>query len=69
MDIYDENKIQLKAIWDSEQDRQHAKIVLFAAISEATDLTAKECDAIFAALDQLLLDKDDQDETRPDPAT
>ena len=69
MDIYEENKIQLKAIWDSEHDRQHAKIVLFAAISEATELTAKECDAIFVALDHLLLDKDDQNETRPDPAT
>lgn len=68
MDLFDETKQELVALWEKELERQNAKIVLFKAISSATDLTAKETDAIFAELDRLLLKEKEEVTSRLDPA-
>jgi len=68
MDLFDETKQELVALWEKELERQNVKIVLFKAISSATDLTARETDAIFAELDRLLLKEKEEVTSRPDPA-
>lgn len=69
MELHEENLIALKGIWSDEKERQNAKIVLFQAIANATELTAKETDDIFYELDQLLKDEKEEKATRLDPAT
>lgn len=69
MDLFDETTVALKGIWEKETERQNAKIVLFKAIADSTELTANECDQVFAELDRLLLKEEGADVTRPDPAT
>ena len=68
MDIYDENKVQLSAIWSDVVQRQHAKIVIMKAIAEATSLSAKEANAVLAELDHLLLKEKEEGQTKKDMA-
>ena len=68
MDLFDETTIALKGVWESETERQNAKIVLYKAIASATYLGARDCDAVFAELDRILLKEEKDTITRPDPA-
>jgi len=69
MDLFDETKQELVGIWEDEKERQNAKVVLFSAISNATELTARDTEAIFVELDRILLQEKEEPLTRPDPAT
>lgn len=69
MELREENLLKLRDLWTNATDRQNAKIVLFKAIAEATELTAKQTDDIFFTLDQLLKEEKEEKPTRPDPAT
>lgn len=68
MDLFDETTQALKNVWVEERERQNSKIVLLKAIASSTELTAKDCDAIFAELDRILLPEENKPITRPDPA-
>lgn len=55
MDIYDETKKALVTVWEDNQQRQNAKIVIMEAISNATDVTVKQASEILAEMDRMLL--------------
>ena len=66
MDIYEETKQPLKDIWDNEDSRQKAKLVILKAISTTTELSAKATDSIFDEMDSMLLDdKEEIERTAP----
>lgn len=69
MDLYEENTLLLKGIWEKERDRQNAKLIIAVAIAQATELTTKETMEVMTALDRILLEDKEENGTRPDPAT
>lgn len=68
MDIFDETKVPLKAVWDNEIQRQQSKILIMAAIGEATQLSVKESQEILLKLDDMLLGEEEDNKKKPDPA-
>ena len=66
MDIYDETTQPLQTIWDNEDSRQKAKLVILKAMGEVSDITIKVSDEIFAELDRLLL-KEEEGTTKNGP--
>jgi hypothetical protein len=70
MDLFDENIIALKSIWDDGKTRQNAKLVIYHAIvrSSAGKLNAQEVDDIFTELDVILLSEESKKPVQADPA-
>ena len=48
------DKLGLKSLWDLPRERQRVQMVLFQAIADSTDLTAKEVDAVIETINNLL---------------
>jgi hypothetical protein len=66
MDIYDETTQPLKSIWDNEDSRQKAKLVILKAIATVSEITVKQSDDIFDELDRMLLEeKEDTKKIKP----
>lgn len=68
MELYDYNIEDLKAVWVSKQKRQHAQLVIMKAIANASDISVAQAHAILAELDDLLLDKEETNVRKGDPA-
>lgn len=54
MEIMESDKLGLKSLWDLPRERQRVQMVLFQAIADSTDLTAKEVDAVIETINNLL---------------
>lgn len=68
MDIYDENTLALRGIWEDKVERQNAHIILLQAISESTELPAREAMNVLAELDRMLLKDEEETSRKQDPA-
>jgi hypothetical protein len=68
MELYDYNLEELKAIWVSKEKRQHAQIVIMKAIGNASDISVAQAHTILSELDELLLDKEEDNARKGDPA-
>jgi ATP/maltotriose-dependent transcriptional regulator MalT len=68
MELYDYNLDGLKTVWKDEVPRQHAQLVIMQAIGNASDISVAQANAILAELDELLLDKKEDDTRKGDPA-
>jgi len=55
MDSYEKNTRRLKVVWQNDDDRQGAKIVITQAIASSSDLSVKVAFDILEELDRLLL--------------
>lgn len=67
MDIFDETKVPLKAVWDDAVKRQQAKILIMAAIGEGSELSVKEAQIILEKLDEMLIGEKEEEVKRLDP--
>lgn len=67
MELYENNLIALRAYMASKKDRQNLQMVIYKAIAESTDLTAKDVDNVLQAIDRLL-EVEEEIKPRPDPA-
>ena len=68
MDIREENKVEMKKIWDDERERQSAKILIMEAIGRATAISVTEASAVCDELDALLLTEQEEEEKTKDHA-
>ena len=64
MDIYDHTKETLKGIWDDDDQRQNAKILIMTAIGTVSEVTVKDADSILEEMDRLLLSEEEDDKLR-----
>lgn len=55
MELLDADKLALKGLWDLPRERQRIQMILFQAIADSTDLTAKEVDSVINAIDTMLI--------------
>ena len=55
MDIFEETKASLVDIWEDNQQRQRAKLVILQAIANVTDVSVKQADEVLDELDRILL--------------
>jgi hypothetical protein len=68
MDIREENKVEMKKIWDDERERQSAKILIMEAIGRATAISVAEASAVCDELDALLLTEQEEEVKQKDHA-
>lgn len=54
MELLDVDKTALQSLWQSPKERQRVQMILFQAIADTTDLSAKDVDNVMGALDNLL---------------
>lgn len=68
MELYKEDKVALREMWDNPVLRQQAKLIFTLAIGNATDLSVKEATLVMDELDELLKDEEEATERKTDPA-
>lgn len=54
MELLDADKLGLKSLWESPRERQRVQMILFQAIADSTELTAKDVDAVINTIDNML---------------
>lgn len=67
MEIFDETKKGLRNIWEDQDQRQKAKIVMTMAMGNASNLTVKESQDILDELDRLLEPQTEEDKRKTNP--
>lgn len=68
MELRKENTKQLEAIWNSDVERQNAKIVIMSAIGQASGISVAEANEILEALDVILLSSIEEEKKSVDHA-
>jgi hypothetical protein len=68
MELYDYNTEELKKIWASKEKRQHAQLVIMTAIGRTSDVTIAQAHSILAELDEILIDKEEENIRKGDRA-
>jgi hypothetical protein len=67
MEIFESNLTAVRTLWQKPRARQSLQLVIYQAIAENTDMTAKDIEQVIQGIDQLLQEEEVQ-ETRHDPA-
>ena len=65
MDSYEKNTQRLKAVWQDDDDRQGAKIVIMQAIASSSEISVKVAFDILDELDRLLLEAPEEKNSQP----
>lgn len=54
MELLDVDKLALQSLWQLPKERQRIQMILFQAIADSTDLSAKDVDNVIQAIDTML---------------
>ena len=68
MELFEKTISILRNVWDNDDKRQQAKMVISVAIANVTDLSAKETQDVCDELDRLILPPTEGDNLPPNQA-
>lgn len=54
MELFEADKHGLQSLWEVPREKQRVQMILFQAIADSTELSAKEVDGIIQAIDSML---------------
>ena len=54
MELLDADKLGLKSLWDTPRERQRVQMILFQAIADSTELSAKDVEAVINTIDNMM---------------
>ncbi len=54
MELFEADKHGLQSLWEVPREKQRVQMILFQAIADSTELSAKEVDGIIQVIDSML---------------
>jgi hypothetical protein len=64
MQIFEKDKLGLQTLWRNDKERQRAQLILIEALSNSTELTAKNIQLVFEQLDLILEEQTEEVELK-----